>query len=228
MGFLYIVDYCRATSETDFWKHAVPGSLISAFVVFFPIERFPLVGSALCCLVSPCGTSRIDVSLPLDGIRDGIARGSRGSTSASHGAGIDDRAFVRRWNDLPHCDESTSLASASYTMLYILSLLADHHLDDYPSSWMPTEHLFLREGLRCPVGIGLLLSGMCRRCLGGGDCRCTAWRVYGQREHDVLCAQPVPWRSPCAVSAILGCGASRVPRVFSRNCPRVDGDTCVG
>lgn len=52
MGFMYIVDYCRATSETDFWKHAVPGSLIAAFVVFFPIERFPLAGSALCCLVS--------------------------------------------------------------------------------------------------------------------------------------------------------------------------------
>ena len=78
-----------------------------------------------------------------DGIRDGIARGSRGSTSASHGVGIDDRAFVRRWNDLPHCDESHEFGECElYDALYSFAALADHHLDDYPSSWMPTRSIY--------------------------------------------------------------------------------------
>lgn len=125
MGFLYIVDYCRATSETDFWKHAVPGSLISAFVVFFPIERFPLVGSALCCLVSLVWyIAHRRLSSSLTEYETVLPEGAEDRRRLPMVLGSTTALLFAGGMICPIVMNPTSLASASYTMLYILSLLS--------------------------------------------------------------------------------------------------------
>lgn len=65
MGFLYIVDYCRATSETDFWKHAVPDPLSPPLWCSFPLRGSPSPVPPSAAWFPSCGTSRIDASRPL-------------------------------------------------------------------------------------------------------------------------------------------------------------------
>lgn len=125
MGFLYIVDYCRATSETDFWKHAVPGSLIAAFVVFFPIERFPLAGSALCCLVSLVWyIAHRRLSSSLTEYETVLPEGTEDRRRLPMVLGSTTALLFAGGMICPIVMNPTSLASASYTMLYILSLLS--------------------------------------------------------------------------------------------------------
>ncbi len=58
MGFLYIVDYCRATLPRPISGSMPSPDLLSPPLwCSFPIERFPLVGSGSLLPGFPCGTS---------------------------------------------------------------------------------------------------------------------------------------------------------------------------
>lgn len=123
MGFLYAVDYCRATPENDFWKHAVPGSLIAAFVVFFPIERFPLASSALCCIVAIVWyVARRRLSESLTEYETALPPAAQERRRLPMALGSTAALLFAGGMICPIVMNPTSLASAGYTTLYVLSL----------------------------------------------------------------------------------------------------------
>ena len=107
----------------------------------------------------------------------------------------------------------TSLASELYDALYSFAASLTFILTDYPSSWMPMEHLFLREGLRCPVGIGFTVFRRWRCLVGRLPLYCFGAPTVNVSMMFYVLSQCLG--DPRArVSAILGCGASRVPAFF--------------
>lgn len=125
MGFLFVIDYCRATSEEGFWKHAAPGAIIAAFLVFFPISIFPLASTVMCCIVAvawyiarrhlSASLTEYETALPDDAHDRRRMPAVMASTAALFFAG----GMI-----CPLVVNPTSLLSAHYTELYVLSFIA--------------------------------------------------------------------------------------------------------
>ncbi len=230
MGFLYIVDYCRATSETDFWKHAVPGSLIAAFVVFFPIERFPLAGSVLCCLVSLVWyIAHRRLSSSLTEYETVLPEGAEDRRRLPMVLGSTTALLFAGGMICPIVMNPTSLASASYTVLYILSLLS------LTIILTITPALGCLRSIYSYAKVCVVLSALAYCflvCAGDALVGATAAVLLGAFTVNVSMMFYV--LSQCLgdprVRSLRFWGAALLVFLafFSRNCPRVDGDTCVG